>query len=328
MRKTALAAAAAVLLLSGCKKGSADGSKAETNTLVASTPPSAPSMGFGVPELADAPKGDSRQAQLYAAVAAARKAPQTQAGAEAAAQAGKILFDGDANRQGAGNDPGVVVVPADAGNTLKVAYTRQARRNTLKISEPPPPGVDDGDAHRLLTSPGWVYPVPNNADGRVAKVSSGREMRKGHDEVWGTADDYFHRGVDIMYRRPKCGKQVLPWTSACYDMPDGTPAFAAFDGEVVFSDDVENGGLVTIKHGKGVKTAYVHLSKRLVQKGDTVKAGQPVGIIGYAPNGYRLAHLHFDVIVNERFVDPEPYLKRWERMAPEGSSAQLLAQAR
>jgi murein DD-endopeptidase MepM/ murein hydrolase activator NlpD len=99
----------------------------------------------------------------------------------------------------------------------------------------------------------------------------------------------FHTGIDLQ--------------ASC-----GTPIHAAADGTVVYARVSNSWGLRTIiQHTSGVKTAYGHQSKFLVKEGDVVKQGQVIGLVG--TTGWSTGcHLHFDVIINDRYVDPAPYL--------------------
>jgi murein DD-endopeptidase MepM/ murein hydrolase activator NlpD len=77
----------------------------------------------------------------------------------------------------------------------------------------------------------------------------------------------------------------------------GTPVYAAEDGEVFAVGNngrVQYGKFVVIKHNNNLATIYAHLSRQIVQKGNTVKRGQ---VIGYSGNtGYSTGpHLHFGV---------------------------------
>ncbi|WP_323097171.1 M23 family metallopeptidase [Intrasporangium sp. YIM S08009] len=99
----------------------------------------------------------------------------------------------------------------------------------------------------------------------------------------------FHTGIDLQ--------------AAC-----GTPIRAAASGTVVYARVSNSWGLRTmIQHTPTLKTAYGHQSKFLVKEGDVVRQGQVIGLVG--TTGWSTGcHLHFDVIVNDHYVDPAPYL--------------------
>ena len=85
-------------------------------------------------------------------------------------------------------------------------------------------------------------------------------------------------------------------------------AFA--DGKVTVSKYASDAGeYVKIDHGNGICTRYLHMKTgtRAVKVGDTVKKGQVVGYMG-ATGRVTGAHLHFDISINGKYVDPEPYL--------------------
>ena len=88
-----------------------------------------------------------------------------------------------------------------------------------------------------------------------------------------------HRGVDLGY-------------------PEGTPVAAAWDGIVRISKGTANtggyGNLVVIRHDNGLETYYGHLSRRLVNPGQMVKAGDIIGLGGNTGRSYG-SHLHFEV---------------------------------
>lgn len=122
----------------------------------------------------------------------------------------------------------------------------------------------------------------------------------------------FHAAVDIMFPRQKpTDPQTLPWGSERYFMKPNTPALAANAGKIVASKDTSTGGLIRITHGDGLETQYLHLSSRYKKFGDTVQAGEKLGAIGWNPQGYKLAHLHFEIIRNGQKLNPEPFLKDW-----------------
>jgi murein DD-endopeptidase MepM/ murein hydrolase activator NlpD len=88
----------------------------------------------------------------------------------------------------------------------------------------------------------------------------------------------------------------------------GTQIIAPAAGRVV-KVGWENGyGLmVVIDHGYGLETRYAHCSRTAVQPGQTVKRGDRLGWVG--STGLSTGpHLHYEVLVNGRAVDPLRYI--------------------
>ncbi|MNP39442.1 Murein DD-endopeptidase MepM [compost metagenome] len=63
------------------------------------------------------------------------------------------------------------------------------------------------------------------------------------------------------------------------------------------------GTYVVIKHGRTLMTRYLHLSKLLVKPGQKVKMGDKIALSGNTGRSTG-AHLHYEVRVNNRPVDP------------------------
>ncbi len=106
--------------------------------------------------------------------------------------------------------------------------------------------------------------------------------------LWGKRD--YHAGIDI----------VGPTSGAI----KGDNVYASDDGVVLISKyNSSYGNYIVIDHGNKLSTCYAHLSKKLVNAGDTVKRGQVIGYVGTTGNssGY---HLHFEVRVNGTKTDP------------------------
>ena len=78
----------------------------------------------------------------------------------------------------------------------------------------------------------------------------------------------------------------------------GTPVFASGDGKVIKSGyDRFNGHHVFLEHGGGITTKYIHFSKRKVKKGQRVRQGQVIGLVGQT--GLAAGpHLHYEFLVN------------------------------
>lgn len=65
-------------------------------------------------------------------------------------------------------------------------------------------------------------------------------------------------------------------------VPAGTQIVAPADGVIRLAekDLFFSGGTIILDHGMGINSGYLHMSKLLVKTGDTVKQGQPIGLVG------------------------------------------------
>jgi len=100
-----------------------------------------------------------------------------------------------------------------------------------------------------------------------------------------------HRGVDI-------------------SAPTGTPIIAPADGVIrLAGEGLDLGRLIIIDHGYGFSTKYGHLKKYFVQTGDKVRKGQTIGAVG-SSGASTGPHLHYEVHIHDRAVNPADYLKQ------------------
>lgn len=115
----------------------------------------------------------------------------------------------------------------------------------------------------------------------------------------------YHQGVDIGTDKSK------PYTAT-----DGGDVTAILPGIVCSSYyNHVRGWVVLIDHGtidgKNVISLYQHLKQAGTAKGAKVKAGDRIGTMGNTGVGAQL-HLHFEIRLNGRPVDPEPYIHAYE----------------
>ncbi len=99
----------------------------------------------------------------------------------------------------------------------------------------------------------------------------------------------FHRGIDI-------------------SAPEGTPIRAPADGIVVKTE--RNGGygkVLYISHGNGIVTRYGHLSAYRVRPGQKVHRGDVIALVGNTGRS-TAPHLHYEVLVGGKQVDPMRYI--------------------
>jgi murein DD-endopeptidase MepM/ murein hydrolase activator NlpD len=108
-------------------------------------------------------------------------------------------------------------------------------------------------------------------------------------------------------RRHPIVRRYRMHTGVDWAAPSGTRIFAAGDGVVEkIGTRSGYGRSITVKHLHGYETTYNHMSgyAKGLKAGDTVGQGQVIGFVG--STGLSTGpHLHFEVLVNSRFVDPQ-----------------------
>ncbi len=91
--------------------------------------------------------------------------------------------------------------------------------------------------------------------------------------------------------------------------PVGAPIHAAAQGKVtVVGTKSTYGKVVEISHGNGMMTRYAHMSAWRARVGQTVEAGDVIGLIGNTGRSTG-PHLHFEVRIHDRAVNPRPFLE-------------------
>jgi murein DD-endopeptidase MepM/ murein hydrolase activator NlpD len=99
----------------------------------------------------------------------------------------------------------------------------------------------------------------------------------------------FHNGLDIATQK-------------------GTPILAAADGVVTFAGTKGlMGKLIVIDHGYGMVTRYAHIHKMLKKRGDAVKKGDTIALVGNTGRSTG-SHLHYEVHLDGIPVNPAKYI--------------------
>jgi murein DD-endopeptidase MepM/ murein hydrolase activator NlpD len=136
--------------------------------------------------------------------------------------------------------------------------------------------------------------------------------RKLHDEVHPDG-----RPVSVGYISSRFGNRTDPFTGrrAFHRGIDfagraGAEVVAVASGVVIWSGKRYGyGELVEVNHGNGYVTRYAHNADNLVAVGDTVKRGQVIARMGDTGRATG-PNLHFEVLLNDRAVDPLTYIGR------------------
>jgi len=185
--------------------------------------------------------------------------------------------------------------------------------------------VQPGDSFDIL------YSDDENAEGKnevryVSLTLGGETKRYYHYQTAddGTYDYYDETGksakkflvrkpVPIGIMRSGFGERNHPLlhymkvhTGVDWAAPFGTPIFAAGNGTI---DEIGvkggYGKYVRIRHANGYQTAYGHMTAfaRGLNVGSRVRQGQIIGFVGSTGLSTG-AHVHYEILVNDRFVDP------------------------
>ena len=107
----------------------------------------------------------------------------------------------------------------------------------------------------------------------------------------------------------------------------GQPILAAAYGKISFTGRKSGyGNVIEISHGNGIITRYAHLSSIKVKRGQRVTKGQRIGGMGSTGRSTG-THLHFEVRLNGRAINPSPFLKANEDVLKTQSIAEQRAYA-
>lgn len=167
---------------------------------------------------------------------------------------------------------------AQAEKDLKAAEYKEWLATYVPTTRPS--GTDTTPSTDAPSSSGWVkplksYTVTSPFGMRVHPISGKWKM---------------HEGVDM-------------------SAPQGTPIYAAKNGKVTRTAYQEGGAgyYVSINHGDGFASIYMHMTHYIVKPGQYVSAGQVIGYVG-STGGSTGPHLHFGISYNGTYVNPMNYI--------------------
>ena len=177
---------------------------------------------------------------------------------------------------------------------------------------------------------GHLYQAVRHSDGNYYKPDGG-SMRQAFLRA-PVSFQYVSSNFNPRRLHPVLGT-VRAHNGVDYVAPVGTPIMAAGDGRVIASAyNSLNGHYVFIQHANNIVTKYLHLSKRLVNKGDKVRQGEAIGRLG-STGRVTGAHLHYEFLVSGVHRNPRTVklpqakpLEGNEKVAFMAQAKQVLAQ--
>ena len=161
------------------------------------------------------------------------------------------------------------------------AYNQEKDRIEAANRPASPPNYGNGAAPPSNVVDGITWIIPCN----YTYLSSPYGWRI--HPVYG--DWRFHSGVDLA-------------------APGGTPIYASRAGTVTTATYNSSAGYyVTVNHGDGFSTSYLHMTHYIVSPGQQVAAGQVIGYVGTTGTSTG-NHLHFSVYYNGNTLNPANYI--------------------
>jgi hypothetical protein len=168
-------------------------------------------------------------------------------------------------------------------------------------------GGPDPALERVLLA--FVGPEPGGAAGaidRTSLVPPPLELERGRIPSSWPVDGLVTSGFGR--RRSPWGGEVEQHAGVDIEARYGTRVSATADGDVSFAGRRPGYGLmVIVDHGGATETRYAHLSALHVRRGQRVRDRDCIGTVG-ATGRATGPHLHYEVRVADRAVDPVPYL--------------------
>ena len=188
----------------------------------------------------------------------------------------------------------------------KLGYTEALSPNAAQGGPFDPATQADPTFKSLFTS--WKK-LDNLASGAIAVPSDKPVKTAAFTSGYGVRSDPFGRGAAMHGGIDLAG-------------PSGTPIYATADGTVGRAgwNSGGYGNLVEVNHGRGIETRYGHLSQILVSPGQQVKRGQLIARMGSTGRSTG-SHLHYEVRIEGRPVNPIPFMKSTDYLVAMQKSA-------
>ena len=152
----------------------------------------------------------------------------------------------------------------------------------------------------------------------LARMNTLERGLAGIPQVLPAAFDYISSGFG--YRSDPFNGSAAFHAGLDFKGPIGAPIYAAASGVVSFAGVRSGyGNCIEVDHGNGLMTRYAHMSAFRAAIGQPVAAGDLIGAIGNSGRSTG-PHLHFEVRINDRPVNPRPFLEASSHVSQENHS--------
>ncbi len=180
-----------------------------------------------------------------------------------------------------------------------------------------------GDSYSPLMTASWLnmdqfarmlYAQSTSLDELQILANNKKGLEAAIPAIWPIDRTRFqgHIGAFGMRKHPIYNRYIMH-KGVDFGGKTGDPIYATGDAIVEHTEYGQRsrgyGQQIILNHEFGYKTRYAHLSKRLVEKGDTVRRGDVIGEMGNT-GGSVGSHLHYEVIYKGNVVNPVNYFNR------------------
>ncbi|WP_277601939.1 peptidoglycan DD-metalloendopeptidase family protein [Altererythrobacter sp. BO-6] len=151
----------------------------------------------------------------------------------------------------------------------------------------------------------------------LARMAALEESLDGIPQVNPTSRRMTQVSSGFGYRRDPFTRRGAMHQGLDFKGPIGAPIYSAAKGRVSFVGRKHGyGNVVEVSHGNGVMTRYAHLSRFNAKVGQNVEAGDLIAALGNTGRSTG-PHLHFEVRINDRAVNPRPFLETAQNVLKE-----------
>jgi len=92
--------------------------------------------------------------------------------------------------------------------------------------------------------------------------------------------------------------------------PKNKTVLACLSGTVIYSGfSQKDGHILILEHPNNFISVYKHNQSRLKISGDKVRTGDPIAIVGNSGENSTGPHLHFELWLNQKALNPLDYMK-------------------
>lgn len=196
-----------------------------------------------------------------------------------------------------------IIVKVKSGDTIASLAKKYGIPSSQAIVDWPYNEFADDETFAL--SAGQSLVIPGGKPPAAAPAPAPRQISSLSTPFTGGSGQFIWPTGGIM-------TQYYSWYHPGFDIAAavGTPIRAADSGRVVtvLYQNHDYGFHVIIDHGNGTQTLYGHMSRIDVSEGQNVSRGQQIGLMGSTGRSTG-SHLHFEIHVGGRQVNPSGYLR-------------------